>query len=135
MAVWRSPSLDGFELVTTFGGRARMGVLVDALYPGPTSRFDLANALIVDLLFGTIESVTDIALFGGGNAIAVETCVFRFRLGSKNGGSRGSPVTALTISSLRKKSRTLARKFSMVPKSNCPPLAAVLQESRFKGPV
>jgi hypothetical protein len=73
MAVWRSPGLDGFELVATFGGRARMGVLVQDLYPGPTSRFDLGNSLVVDLLLGTIESVTEVALFGGANAIAVES--------------------------------------------------------------
>ncbi|WP_075223168.1 baseplate multidomain protein megatron [Acuticoccus yangtzensis] len=72
MAVWRSPASDGFDLVTTFGRRARMGVLVDDLYPGPTSRFDLGNALVVDLRVGSLEGVTDIALFGGANALAVE---------------------------------------------------------------
>ena len=41
--------------------------------PGPTSRFDLGNALVVDLLSGTLESVTDLTLFGGANALAVET--------------------------------------------------------------
>jgi hypothetical protein len=61
MAVWRSASTDGFELVTTFGGRARMGRLVSDFYAGPVSRFDLGNALIVELSFGTLESVTDIA--------------------------------------------------------------------------
>ncbi|MCC5993820.1 MAG: glycoside hydrolase TIM-barrel-like domain-containing protein [Rhodobacteraceae bacterium] len=73
MAVYRSPASDGFELLTTFGRRARMGVLVEDFYAGPTSRFDLGNALIVDLFSGTLESVTDIALFGGANALAVET--------------------------------------------------------------
>ena len=72
MAVWRSPASDGLELVTTFGRRARMGVLVDDLYSGPTSRYDLGNTLVVDLRLGSIESVTDIALFGGANAFAVE---------------------------------------------------------------
>jgi hypothetical protein len=65
MAVFRSPSTDGFELLTTFGSRARIGVLVSDLYPGPTSRFDLGNALVVDLLTSTLESVTDLTLFGG----------------------------------------------------------------------
>ena len=72
MAVWRSAASDGFELVTTFGRRARMGMLVDDLYPGPTSRFDRGNALVVDLRLGSLESVTDITLFGGTNALAVE---------------------------------------------------------------
>ena len=72
MAVFRSPSTDGFELLTTFGGRARIGTLVSDFYAGPTSRFDLGNALVIDLLFGTLESVTDLTLFGGANALAIE---------------------------------------------------------------
>jgi hypothetical protein len=73
MAVFRSPSTDGFELLTTFGSRARMGMLVSDLYAGPTSRFDLGNALVIDLLTGTLESVTDLTLFGGANALAIES--------------------------------------------------------------
>jgi hypothetical protein len=60
-------------LLTTFGSRARIGTLVSDFYPGPTSRFDLGNALVVDLVSGTLESVTDLTLFGGANALAVET--------------------------------------------------------------
>jgi hypothetical protein len=73
MAVFRSPSTDGFELLTTFGSRARIGTLVSDFYAGPTSRFDLGNALVVDLLSGTLESVTDLTLFGGANALAIES--------------------------------------------------------------
>ena len=73
IAVFRSPSTDGFELLTTFGSRARIGTLVSDFWSGPTSRFDLGNALVVDLLTGTLESVTDLTLFGGANALAVET--------------------------------------------------------------
>jgi hypothetical protein len=73
MAVFRSPSTDGFELLTTFGTRARIGTLVSDFYAGPTSRFDLGNALVVDLLTGTLESVTDLTLFGGANALAIES--------------------------------------------------------------
>jgi len=73
MAVFRSPSTDGFELLTTFGSRARIGMLVSDFYPGPTSRFDLGNALIVDLPTGTLESVTDLTLFSGANALAIES--------------------------------------------------------------
>jgi len=75
MAVFRSPSTDGFELLTTFGGRARIGTLVSEFYSGPTSRFDLGNALVIDLLSGTLESVTDLTLFGGANALAVESAL------------------------------------------------------------
>ncbi|EPX82921.1 Putative phage tail protein/GTA TIM-barrel-like domain protein, partial [Rubellimicrobium thermophilum DSM 16684] len=73
MAVFRSPSTDGFELLATFGARARIGTLISDFYAGPTSRFDLGNALVVDLLTGTLESVTDLALFGGANALAIES--------------------------------------------------------------
>ncbi|WP_128515166.1 baseplate multidomain protein megatron [Tabrizicola thermarum] len=72
VAVFRSPTQDGFELLTTVGRRARMGTLAVDLYPGPVSRFDLGNALIVDLLGGTLESVTDVALLGGANTLAVQ---------------------------------------------------------------
>ncbi|WP_149587100.1 baseplate multidomain protein megatron [Tabrizicola flagellatus] len=73
IAVFRSASTDGFNLLTTFGGRARIGTLAFDFFPGPTSRFDLGNALVVDLLSGTLESVTDVALFGRANALAVES--------------------------------------------------------------
>ncbi|WP_374292981.1 baseplate multidomain protein megatron [Paenirhodobacter enshiensis] len=73
MAVYRSPSTDGFDLLTTFGTRARIGRLVSDFYAGPTSRFDLGNVLVVDLLTGTLESVTDLTLFGGANALAIES--------------------------------------------------------------
>jgi len=47
--------------------------LVSDFYTGPTSRFDLGNVLVVDLLTGTLESVTDLTLFGGANALAIES--------------------------------------------------------------
>jgi hypothetical protein len=72
IAVFRSASTDGFNLLTTFGSRARIGTLAFDFFPGPTSRFDLGNALVVDLLSGTLESVTDVALFGGANALVIE---------------------------------------------------------------
>lgn len=68
-----SPSTDGFELPTSFGIRAGLGTLVSDFYPGPTSRFDLGNGLVVDLLTGTLESDTDLTPFGGANALAVES--------------------------------------------------------------
>lgn len=73
MAVFRSPGADGFELVTAFATRARIGTLVNDLWSGPVSRFDHGNVMIVDLVSGTLESVTDMALFGGANALAVES--------------------------------------------------------------
>ena len=72
MAVFRSPDQDGFNLLTSFTARARMGVLAADLHAGPTSRFDYGNVVYVDLLTGTLESVTDLRLFRGENSIAVE---------------------------------------------------------------
>ena len=72
IAVFRSAEESGFELLTAFRGRARMGELVADLYSGPTSRFDYGNSVYVELLSGTLESVTDARLFSGENSIAVE---------------------------------------------------------------
>jgi hypothetical protein len=80
MAVFRSPGADGFALLTTFASRPRIGTLVSDFYPGPTSRFDLGNALVVDLASGTLESVTDLTLFGGANALAVEAAPGRWEI-------------------------------------------------------
>jgi len=73
IAVYRSAATDGFALLTTFGGRARIGTLVSDFFAGPTSRFDLGNALVIDLFSGMLESVTDLTLLGGANALALET--------------------------------------------------------------
>ena len=73
LAVWRSASSDGFSLIQTLGARARMGVLGEDLGSGPVGRFDQGNALVVDLASGTLESVTDLVLFSGANALALET--------------------------------------------------------------
>ncbi len=80
IAVFRSASTDGFSFLTTFGSRARIGTLAFDFFPGPTSRFDLGNALVVDLLSGTLESVTDVALFGGANALAVESAAGQWEI-------------------------------------------------------
>jgi hypothetical protein len=72
IAAWTSPGEDGFTLATTLGRPARMGRLVSPLHAGPVSRFDLGNVAIVDLAFGALASVTDLAFFAGANALAVE---------------------------------------------------------------
>jgi hypothetical protein len=73
IAAWTSPGEDGFTVATTLGRPARMGRLVAPLHAGPVSRFDLGNVAIVDLAFGTLASVTDLALFTGANALAIES--------------------------------------------------------------
>ena len=104
MAVFRSPALDGFSLLTTFGQRARIGTLAADFFAGPISRFDLGNALLVDLASGVIQSVTDLALFAGANVGVCQTCCppiscgvsdfrgARFVFGVEPDGSGGLPV-------------------------------------------
>lgn len=72
MAVFRSFESSGFDLMRVFSRRARMGVLVAPLHVGPVSRFDHGNAVYLDLLDGRLESVTDIRLFAGENAMALQ---------------------------------------------------------------
>ena len=80
LAAYRSPGADGFELVTTVRRRANMGRLTADLWSGPTSRFDLGNVLILGLASGRLESVSDLALFGGANALAVESAPGRWEI-------------------------------------------------------
>ena len=80
LAVYRSPSEDGYELVTTVRRRANLGRLTSDLWPGPTSRFDMGNVLILDLASGQLDSVSDLALFGGANALAIETAPGRWEI-------------------------------------------------------
>ncbi|MCB1379110.1 MAG: glycoside hydrolase TIM-barrel-like domain-containing protein [Alphaproteobacteria bacterium] len=72
-AVYRSPTEDGFTLLDMLGRPARMGTLSFDLYGGPASRFDLGNQLYVDLLSGTLASVSDLDLFAGNNSLAIES--------------------------------------------------------------
>jgi hypothetical protein len=73
LGVWRSPALDSFSFLTGVDGRARMGRLASALYPGPVSLFDLGNSVLVDLAYGMLGSVTDLDVLGGANAFALES--------------------------------------------------------------
>ena len=47
VSVYRSPTADAFRLLTTSDRRATIGTLAETLSAGPTSRFDLGNALVV----------------------------------------------------------------------------------------
>ncbi len=69
----RSPTEEDFTLLTSVSASAVLGALTEPLAPGPVSRFDHANALVVDLYAGALTSVTDAALFGGANALAIES--------------------------------------------------------------
>jgi len=72
-AVWRSADISGFTLLDTIGQAAQIGALVADLPVGPLNRFDHGSELLVDLSSGTLNSVTDMELFAGANALAVES--------------------------------------------------------------
>ncbi len=95
IAVFPSPSTRGFDLLTKFGSRSRIGALVSGFFQGPTSRFDLDNALIVDLLTSTLESV-DLMLFDGAPMRSPSRERPRRlgdRAGRRGGADRAGPVS------------------------------------------
>jgi hypothetical protein len=71
-AVYRSPAEDGFALLTTVARSAQMGALAFDFYAGPVGRWDDGNEIWVDLLSGTLSSVSETELFAGANVVAVE---------------------------------------------------------------
>ncbi len=73
VAVLRSPETSGWASFATITRRARIGTLITDLPSGPTWRWDRGAALEIDLSWGQIESVTDLQLFAGANAFAVES--------------------------------------------------------------
>ena len=70
--VWRSADGESFERTATALAPAIVGVTLDPLPSGPTSRFDRVNAVRVKLPGGALASVSDMRLFGGANAAAVQ---------------------------------------------------------------
>lgn len=70
---FRSPTLDGFLPAATINRRASTGLTNGPFFRGPYSVFDRANTLEVTLASGVLASVTDIALFAGANAFAIES--------------------------------------------------------------
>jgi hypothetical protein len=115
IAVYRSATTDGFGLLTTFGTRARMGVLAADFFSGPVSRFDLGNALVVDLFSGTLESVTDIALLGGSNALAVEISAGQWEIVQAGNAELIAPGRYRLTRLLRGQRGTEGAVVSMVP--------------------
>ncbi len=73
VAVLRSPETSGWASFATITWRARIGTLVTDLPAGPAWRWDRGAVLEIDLPWGQLESVTDLQLFGGANAFAVES--------------------------------------------------------------
>ncbi len=73
VAVLRSPETSGWASFATITRRARIGTLVSDLPAGPTWRWDRGSAIEIDLPWGQLESVTDLQLFAGSNAFAIES--------------------------------------------------------------
>jgi hypothetical protein len=115
IAVYRSAAMDGFELLNTFGTRARMGVLAADFFAGPVSRFDLGNALEVDLFSGTLESVTDITLLGGANALAIEAAAGQWEIVQAGTAELIAPGRYRLTRLLRGQRGTEGAMVSMVP--------------------
>ena len=73
VAFYRSPESSGFTLAAVAGQSATTGVTLDPLWPGPESRIDTATNIRVRLDQGVLTSITPLAMFGGGNAAAIQT--------------------------------------------------------------
>jgi hypothetical protein len=71
-AVWRSGDGLSFERAALAIAPAIIGETLDDLPLGPTSRFDRVNSVRVRLYRGTLASVSDLILFAGANAAAVQ---------------------------------------------------------------
>jgi hypothetical protein len=92
-----------------------MGGLVADFFAGPVSRFDLGNALVVDLFSGTLESVTDITLLGGANALAVETGAGQWEIVQAGAAELIAPGRYRLTRLLRGQRGTEGAMVSMVP--------------------
>ncbi len=73
VAVLRSPETSGWTSFATITRRARIGTLAADLPAGPVWRWDRGAVLEIDLPWGQLESATDLQLFAGANAYAVES--------------------------------------------------------------
>ncbi|HZS63501.1 MAG TPA: glycoside hydrolase/phage tail family protein [Xanthobacteraceae bacterium] len=72
VAIWSSADGLSFERTALALAPSIAGVTLDDLPRGPTSRFDDANRVRVQLYGGALASVSDSILLGGGNAAAVQ---------------------------------------------------------------
>ena len=72
VAVWRSGDGLSFERAALAIAPAIIGETLDDLPLGPTGRFDRVNSVRVRLYGGALASVSDLILFAGANAAAVQ---------------------------------------------------------------
>jgi hypothetical protein len=73
MAVSSSTASEGYRLRASLDRPARIGALVQPLNPGPLGRFDRVNQAVLQLVFGGLSSITELAALSGENRIAVRS--------------------------------------------------------------
>ncbi|MCB1511983.1 MAG: glycoside hydrolase/phage tail family protein, partial [Hyphomicrobiaceae bacterium] len=73
MAIYRSPSEDGFRLAATTAGPSLVGELTEPLQPGVAWRLDMANHITVRLAGEGLRSISEQALLDGANLAAVRS--------------------------------------------------------------
>ncbi|WP_430256329.1 baseplate multidomain protein megatron [Neorhizobium sp. DAR64872/K0K18] len=71
IAVSSSVTTDGYRRRVTLDRPARLGVLVSALDPGVTARFDRSKVLDLELYFGGLSSAQTLAVLSGDNRLAI----------------------------------------------------------------
>nr|WP_281290086.1 phage tail protein [Rhodoligotrophos appendicifer] len=71
--LYRSPQGSGYALNTVLQAPAAAGESLEAFAAGPTGRWDRGNRLVLRLYGGAAASLPELAVFGGGNLLAIET--------------------------------------------------------------
>ena len=73
LSIYRSATLEGFDLLDTISVRGQIGRLLEPMPAGPVSRIDQGTVTTVEMFSGQLVSVSDTDMFAGANAFAVET--------------------------------------------------------------
>ena len=80
VAIYQAPEPSGFTLRELATQPATIGLTLDDLDAGPFSRVDKTTTLRVELDYGTLSSVTELVLFSGANAAAIEHAPGRWEI-------------------------------------------------------
>jgi len=101
VALYSSPDTSGFALRALAPEPATMGTTLDDLPAGPSSRLDKSTTLHVQLDFGSLSSVSDLALFSGANAVAIEHAAGRWEIVQFREAALVAPATYALTALLR----------------------------------
>ena len=72
VAILRSATDSNYALDTALRAEAVMGETIADFYSGPAWRWDSVNTLRIRLYSGTLSSLDDLSVLGGGNVLALE---------------------------------------------------------------